>query len=242
MHAAHLLTAKQALYRVFVLPFSLHYPPQSTVKLPLTVSRPLYPRIYRQCRPYAKYRPPIQRSQPYNEEIQSQYVCLVDVDGKLGPAVTLFDALRGFNRETHELVQVSQTPAAEPGTNQTNHPTPICKVISKDELRASERAKAKPKKSPDQSSKELEINWAIDRHDLQHRLKRLGEFLDQGRRVEVLLARKKSGRQATREEAEDLVNSLREKCEDVGGKESKPMEGRMGLMAKLHFEGVKGGK
>ncbi|KAL9095347.1 MAG: hypothetical protein Q9165_002218 [Trypethelium subeluteriae] len=241
MHAAHPLTAKQALYRVLVRPLSPHHS-QSPVKLPITGSRPSYPRIYRQCRPYAKYRPPVQRSQPYNEKIQSQYIHLVDPDGKLGSAITLFDALHGFNRGTHDLVQVSQTLAAESGASRSNPPTPICKVISKDELRASERAKAKPKKSPDQSLKELEINWAIDRHDLQHRLKRLGEFLDQGRRVEILLARKKSGRQATKEEVEDLVNSLREKCREAGGKEWKPMEGKMGLMAKLHFDGVKGDK
>lgn len=54
------------------------------------------------------------------------------------------------------------------------------------------------------------------------------------------MARKKSGRQATMDEAEDLVENMREKCREVGGKEWKAMEGAMGMMAKLHFEGPKG--
>ena len=237
MHSHHSPATRQALYRVFVRPNKLHQPSASPARLPITSKCLPWHHQQQQCRLYAKYRPPVQRSQAYDEEIQAQVIHIVDQDGKLGPSVPRNEALRSFNRNTHNLVQVS-VPETDPSTGRLK--SPVCKIISKEKLRAAERAKAKPKKSPDQLAKQLEINWAIDKHDFQHRLKRFVEFLEQGRRVDVLLARKKSGRQATPEEAEDLVATLREKCTEVGGKEWKAMMGTMGMMANLHFEGPKG--
>ena len=236
MQPSHLLATRQALYRVFVFPFQAH---NSSIPLALRPRASQRLQCFHQRRPYAKYRPPVQRTQAYDEEIQSQFVHIVDSSGKLGPAITRFDALHSFDRQTHHLVQVAPLLESDPATGE---PTPpVCKVISKEELRAIERSKskAKTKKSPDQLTKQLEINWAIDQHDLQHRLKRFAEFLEQGRRVEILLARKKSGRQATTDEALHLLEILRGTCEDVGGKEWKMMEGKVGFMAKLYFEGSK---
>ncbi|KAI9667218.1 MAG: hypothetical protein M1821_000031 [Bathelium mastoideum] len=236
MHSPRPSGTRRALYEVFVFPYQLRWRFASLVWPPISAQSPVWPSRLGHHRRYAQYRPPVQRAQPRNEEIQSHFVRVVDPSGKLGPAIALFDALKTLDRDTYDLVQVS-SPELDPVMRERN--PSICKVFSRGELRAVERAKAKPKKTPDQLAKQLEINWAIDRHDLQHRLRRLADFLGQGRRVEILLARRKSGRQATPDEASALVEKLKMTCEEAGGKEWKGMEGRIGLMAKLHFEGDK---
>ncbi|KAI9692000.1 MAG: hypothetical protein M1820_009618 [Bogoriella megaspora] len=259
MNSHHVWSSRKALYRVFIEPLNISHTASSQSKLlyPLpSIQRHTQPQ---QTRAYAKYRPPVKRSQPWNEEIRSKIIH-VAAGGQMGPPVTLWDTLRSFNRNTYNLVQVWSPP--EDQSTETNSPDaespenasqgsepqssnkrmpeyPICRIISKEELRAQEKAKSKQKKSPDDLTKELEINWAIDKNDLQHRLKKMAQFLEQGRRVEVLLARKKGGRQATPKEAESVTQIFRDKAKEVGGTEWRSMEGNLGMMAKLYFQGPK---
>lgn len=127
-----------------------------------------------------------------------------------------------LDRNTQTLVIVKQSHDGGP---------PICKIMDKKALRLSEKEKEKrERKTGGAGTKTLEINWAIDSHDLQHRLKQMKGFLEKGLYVEVFLAPKrgKRGRQATEEESTELVEKIREVMRQVeGAKETKVAEGRI---------------
>ncbi|KAL2357471.1 hypothetical protein BJ546DRAFT_964253 [Cryomyces antarcticus] len=240
MHTRPLTASGQALYRVFVRPelsvspirinTKLSPPPQPCQRQPIPHS---HGRAFSHTpRLGFKVRAPVNRTQLYDEEIASQIVLVVDEAGKLQPPQTRFDVLRSFDRKTHHLVQVSPlSPSGDP---------PTCKILAKQSLREAERAKQKAltKKTPEQTTKQLELNWAIDSNDLGHRMKRMKEFLEQGKRVEVVLAGKRQGRKASLTEAQEIVRAIRERAEEVEGvKEWRKMDGQVGAMATLFFEG-----
>ena len=100
-----------------------------------------------------------------------------------------------------------------------------------------EKKKGKGGKEPNKTVKGLEMNWAIERGDLGHRLSRLREWLGRGWRVEVVLAKKRKGRLATVEEAEALVGSVRGVLKECGGRENKPAEGKVGGVMTIYCEG-----
>ncbi|KAI9716235.1 MAG: hypothetical protein M1812_005460 [Candelaria pacifica] len=162
-----------------------------------------------------------------DREIMDREVCLVQADGTLGPPAATSHVLRTFDPALYHLVQLSPS--------QGNIPT-VCKIISKRELREKERMTRKPAVV---TTKHLELNWAIDANDLGHRLKRMQDFLSQGRLVEVLLDEKKKGRKATSEEAKAVIQAIRAKAMEVEGtKESKHMEGTMLKQVTLFFQGM----
>lgn len=99
-----------------------------------------------------------------------------------------------------------------------------------------ERRKAK---NPSQTTKYLELNWAIDQNDLQHRLGKLRQFLMEGRRVEVFLAKKKKKmRDATVAEGSATLEKVRECVTGVeGAREMRAMEGKFLERATLFYEG-----
>ena len=173
------------------------------------------------------------RSLPLRDEnINAGEVHLVLPDGKLQPAQPLRTILSSIDRKTHFVVQVSA-----PSSDATAHP--VCKIIDKQSVRAAERAKAKPVKNAQTTTKQLELNWAIGANDLAHRLKKMEEFLAQGRRVEVVLAGKKKGRVASGEEAEGVVARIRRRIAEVeGAKEWREGEGAVGGQMTLFFEGT----
>ncbi|KAI9749766.1 MAG: hypothetical protein M4579_006746 [Chaenotheca gracillima] len=154
--------------------------------------------------------------QPRDEEIQNRMVAVVDSENHLKEPQLLREVLKGLDRSSQVLLQVARTSPDEPS---------ICKIMDKSILRESERAKAKPKK-PQTSTKELEVNWAIDRNDLGHRLDRLQQFLEKGMKVEVLLANRRRKRKATVEEAENTLKLIRERVEECSA-ESKPPDGKI---------------
>lgn len=66
------------------------------------------------------------------------------------------------------------------------------------------------------------------------------EFLSQGKKVEIILARKKGGRRATAEECEELLQKIDLAAEAVKGtKEIKRFEGKLAGMGNLTYEGPK---
>ncbi len=116
----------------------------------------------------------------------------------------------------------------------------VCKVMSKQALRESEKARAKNMKQAAKSSKvkELELNWAIDEHDLQHRLDKLQGFLEKGHKVDVVLAGKRRGRQATLEECKIVLKKVRDRVlQTEGAREVREKEGEMPGPVMLHLEG-----
>lgn len=164
-----------------------------------------------------------------DENINARQVHLVSADGKLEPAQPLSTILSSFDRKKYFLVQVSSPDEDE---------APVCKILEKRIVRATEAAKAKPVRNAQTMMKQLELNWAIGGNDLGHRLNKMDEFLGQGRRVEVVLGVKKKGRVASKEEAEAVVSRIRAKVNEVeGAREWKPAEGAVGARMTLYFEG-----
>lgn len=117
-------------------------------------------------------------------------------------------------------------------------------------MREFERAKAKPVKNRQAIMKQLEISWTIDRHDFEHKMRHLKRFLEEGRRVEVLVAKKtKHRRDPTPDEATALLDGIRLVVANVEGAiESRRPEGFMTKAMTMFFEGKinyqkeKGGK
>lgn len=158
-----------------------------------------------------------------NEEIPSNDIHVVGSDGKLGPPQRLLDVLASIDRSLDFLVQVS------PGTHL--QPLPVCKILNKkawrQETRDREKEKAKVARLT-KNVKQLELNWAIDSHDLSHRLRQLADFLNKGRRVEIVLVQKRRKRHPTNDEVNSLMASLTATLEETGAMHVKDAEGAPG--------------
>ena len=86
--------------------------------------------------------------------------------------------------------------------------------------------------------KTLELNWAIDGNDLGHRMKSVAGFLEEGRKIEIVLARKKKGRRATGEECREVIKRIGETVEGVdGAKEVQELTGEVGGLATIVLQG-----
>ena len=112
----------------------------------------------------------------------------------------------------------------------------ICKVVSKKVATYAERAKRKTAKNSETVVKELVMNWAIDPHDLGHRLDKMQQLLGKGFRMQIFLSGKRRGRKATFEEAEKVLNSIKERARTMNATEWKTMEGYPLSNTKLFLE------
>lgn len=267
MHSTkHASSSVQALYRVFVLP-ALSRPasyrsalaspsPHRNCELP---PPPTHRRPFSHTSPKpAQTRPPETRTHKWNNEIRAFQIRLVDPStGGLGPIRTKYDVLSRMDEKTHRLVQLSADPdPPDPDSPEeaASEPfIPVCQVLSKKEVYEQEKrkkaqtkiARQTAKLTSEQGAKMIELNWAIDPHnDLVHRMGRLREFLEQGRRVEVVLASKKRGRKASTEECEKVLGVIEKTVEGVeGARVKEERTGRLGGFMTMVFQGsVKKGK
>ena len=115
---------------------------------------------------------------------------------------------------------------------------PVVQIADKDELRKQVRDKEKhvkeqQKESRDKKPKQIEMNWAIDGHDLEIKLKQLESFLEKGKKVEILLAAKRRGRKAELAEGMALLKQIRARMAEMDAKEVKTMEGEVLKQATL---------
>ncbi|KAK4504714.1 hypothetical protein PRZ48_002676 [Zasmidium cellare] len=243
MKTRHTSTAAQALYHVFVAPALSK--PQSTQRF--TRLQPT-----QQLRPFsqtpshlAKTRAPEQRTQKWDTEITAKQIYLVDpvtnqlrdpTTGELPFPRTRWDVLNSIDPKTHRLVQLSND---EPDNYNF---IPVCKIVDKKESYDAEKRKAKAAReakklsarSSEMGMKTVELNWAIDRNDLGHRVDKMVEFLSEGRRVEVVLASKKRGRKASLEECEEVLAKIRQAVAGVeGAREVEGLKGKMGGFATM---------
>lgn len=159
-----------------------------------------------------------------DEAIRSPMVQLVDAAGDLEEPEKLSIVLNTFDRSKFFLVQVSPGEQGKP---------PICKILNKLEYKAREKAKEKAAKAAKKMLKEMEFNWAIDAHDLQHRLRQLAGFVEKGRRVEIILTRKKNKRAPTVEEIKQVMQGVLDTVREAGGTQIKAMEGEPGKQVKI---------
>ena len=180
----------------------------------------------------------LQDGHPHDEAIRSKVVRLVSADNKLQEPSFLRDILASIDRRTHFVQQVSTLDG-------TDMSTPICKIIDKKEKRDQERARAKAVKSNQHAgiAKKLELSWGIGKHDLEHRMKKVREFLEEGRRVEIVVGasrRKGQAKKAAKIEAEEAAETFKAIREALAGIEDmtewKPMDGSIGRMATLYLE------
>lgn len=112
--------------------------------------------------------------------------------------------------------------------------TILCKVVTVGELRRAAREKARTQKKQKKKRevwKQIDINWAVDLHDLSNKLNQLESFLEHGKKVELVLAGKRSGkrkaRKATLSEAQGLIQKIKEKMAAINATDFAPMEGKM---------------
>ncbi|KAI9369270.1 translation initiation factor IF-3, C-terminal domain-containing protein [Aspergillus egyptiacus] len=222
-HVRGLVSTTQALRHVFLVPQTI----------PRT--QPFYSRTIRQwpqlrflystgSRARSIAQAPAKNQQIVNENISADYVQVVGEDNKLGPPEKLSRVLRSFDRSENFLLQVS------PGTDDR---PPVCKIINRFAAREQERLQAKAAHAAKTSTKQIELNWAIDPHDLAHRLKQLTNFLDKGRKVEIVLTRKKHKRAPTVEEIKNVMDKVLQTTKDANAMQIKPMEGVPGKQVVL---------
>lgn len=235
MARAHVTSTAKALYRVFVLPPLTAGPPRAAIAtLPLT--RPFSQTSIR-CR--AGSRPPEVRQQKWNDEINSEFVHIVEADGRLsGAPRRLRSVLASLDLRESRVIQLTKE------GDETPDGLPICRIRNIKEFVDEERRnKARQKEQRKESKlrtepKSLELNWAIDQNDLGHRMGKLRGFLAEGRRVEMILAAKKRGRKASMEECEALLERIRTEAESVPGTTFMgELDGKLGAFSTLKIQG-----
>ena len=218
-HMRNLLSTAQILRHVF-------FPPLTTTRPQLLKYRPvrkLIPlRLNSNSADADKTGPPI------DEQIRAPYVQLVNAEGGLDPPIRLKDALASFERPGNFLQQVAPGAPGEP---------PICKVINRREKYQHDRSKAKDAQARKRAEpKILELNWAIDPHDLSHRMKQLKKFLAAGQRVDFVLKRKRGKRVPTEDEIKHVMDGVMAGIEEANGMQIKPMEGEPGKQVLIYVK------
>ncbi|KAF3009803.1 hypothetical protein E8E13_010112 [Curvularia kusanoi] len=258
----HISSTSRALYRVFVLPnlrsTSNGIPVQFAPAFAPTYGPPSIPigpvPHHQQQVRHKSWAPKDTRRHALSDyfvldsAINAPRVNFVDAHGTFHKDMATLDALNSFDKVTHHLVQVTEGRVDEDGKHDPLYP-PVCRVVSKIDLRAQHARKVELARKqalgvtgPPQ--KNLELNWAMGEGDLKHRLNKLREFLEEGRKVEVLLGPKKRGRKATGEEAQEVMEKVMGTVEECKGAKEVKREGTVGGILTVVFEGmeVKGAK
>ncbi|KAJ5771203.1 uncharacterized protein N7511_003254 [Penicillium nucicola] len=199
-HTRGLMSSAQALRQIFIV--SRRIPRAGILSNPLQKGLQLRSFQQSHCLYLREYRPPV-RGPPRNEGITARTE----------------EVLESFDHDHYFLLQVQ---AAEDGN------LPVCKIYNKKQVRETEKAKAKAARAPKNTLKSIELNWAIDAHDLSHRLKQLTNFLDKGRKVEVILTSKRHKRRATVDEIKQVMQKVLDTVREAGANQIKPMEGEPG--------------
>jgi len=176
---------------------------------------------------------------PQDHAIPDKYIIVVDETGKAsGPHLTA-NVLRDIDLSvaTLRMVRVAN-PAHDP-------PEAVCKIVDRKAEREAEKVRKAQEKLDKASkkkgvgkTKELELNWAIDGHDLTYKLKNLKEFLWKGYKVDLTLNSRKRKRAATDEEGKALLKAIEAAIVDVPGtKHRKKTDGEMLQTFRFYLEG-----
>ncbi|KAF9291106.1 hypothetical protein BGZ88_007074 [Linnemannia elongata] len=137
-----------------------------------------------------------------DEEIDCQWIQFVGPEGNQGEK-RLSSVLKTFDRSKYFLIEVDS--GAQP---------PICKLFSKKELYEKAKAAKQAKKANELSTKELQLNWGTDAHDLEHKLAKFRAFLEKGHRLEIQVNGKK-GKSTTPQERELIMERIKNEFEPV---------------------------
>lgn len=164
---------------------------------------------------------------PRDEEIAWPYVFVKTMEGheRLESPRLMKEVLAELDRKTTYLEAVA-LPSAD---NEDAPRWPVCKIVNKKEELARQKDMKERKKKSTTKEKELELNWAMGSHDLEHRVKTMQKFLSKGYKVKVLLLKKaRSKARATEEDAHALVEKVVQAVGEVKGAiEWKKREGQV---------------
>ncbi|KAH9909964.1 hypothetical protein F4778DRAFT_713557 [Xylariomycetidae sp. FL2044] len=198
-----------------------------------------------------------------NSAIPYKWVRISDrAAGTLSEPRRTADVLAELDRRTHTLEMVAPPPPAsseggggESGSASSSSSSSsdrvsmlrsqaaICRIVDRVAQEAAFAEAQREARRREVGRKELELNWAISPHDLSHKLRRLREFLAKGFSVDVMMARKRGGRAAGQAEAQAVLDQVREAAEGVPGvMERKKMDGGVGGVARLFYQGAPAGK
>ncbi|KIX08789.1 uncharacterized protein Z518_03446 [Rhinocladiella mackenziei CBS 650.93] len=156
-----------------------------------------------------------------DENIEAPQVRLKTPDGKLSDPTNLHQLLGSIDRSTSYVMQLANPEHQPFAIVQIVQRADLVKRIKDKEAKERQAKHAQSQKKP----KQIELNWAISGNDLQLKMKQMQEFLRKGKKVEVLLANKRRQRRATPEEAESVLQTVKQTAQDVGAIEVAPMEG-----------------
>lgn len=178
---------------------------------------------------------------PRDDEIRIPFVFLKESsdDGveRLSEPLRVRDLLQQIDTKTHSL-QVTHMPNPE---DPDAIEWPVAVIINKkEELQRQQHEKEQRKKqAATNKEKELEINWSMTLHDLDHKVKNMKRFLAKGYRVQVIFQKKKKAKvQPTEKDAQALVDRVVEGTHEVtGSKEWKGREGKLLATLKLFLQG-----
>jgi len=111
-----------------------------------------------------------------NEQIRDREVRLIDHDGKQLGIMSSREALQLADERKLDLVKIS--PTAKP---------PVCKIIdySKFKFDQSKKEKEQKKRQKIITIKELRLSPNIDKHDVDVKIKKALEFLNDGDKVKI---------------------------------------------------------
>ncbi|OSD01751.1 hypothetical protein PYCCODRAFT_1391215 [Trametes coccinea BRFM310] len=142
---------------------------------------------------------------PRNEEIKHRYVRFVNPEtGALEPPTPLGDILRRVNRKVEYLELVKEKPE------------PIVKIQQTKTMY--NRSKAKKlvqatKRAPEE--KEVQLTWGVGLGDLQFKLRKVRDELEDGNRVNLVIAPKKGQKLPSPAEQQSMVEETLRLLEDV---------------------------
>ncbi|TLS26184.1 hypothetical protein PpBr36_04506 [Pyricularia pennisetigena] len=119
---------------------------------------------------------------------------------------------------------------ALPGPTNRGLLYPVCRFLNREQLRREQKEKEKAARRTKVMTKEMEINWAITKHDLGHKMKQLLKFLQKGCQCEITFQNKLRGKKkATMEEMQETVRLVKEAIMEIpGANEYKSADGGIG--------------
>lgn len=184
---------------------------------------------------------------PQNEQIiRANYVTgnFVDADSVFHGLVHIPQVLASIDRRKYALVLLS------PG-DETN--PPLVRQFTLETIDAQkpqqltpaqlrEQQKLDRKRNPPVITKEFQITWAIDPHDLGIKLRRMGEMFQKGHRVQVVIAGKRGMTKVTRQQAESVVMEVEQIAEAMQATEYKKRDGEIGTQLTIFFSVERGKK
>jgi len=179
----------------------------------------------------------IQKEFILDEDIPARQVQLKDsATGKLLEPQSMFSLLRTINRDT-EVIRALATLPGQPAIVEITTKDILLDRLKQKQLQAATVEKVKRDSKP----KQIELNWAISGNDLDMKMKQLRQFVEKGKKVEILLAAKKRQRKATPEEANSVVQAIQKTVDEIEGcRELKSLEGNIGGQALMTVGKQKG--